>query len=95
MGGYAAILIRTSDTQDLVTTTSSEVPCGHVAEEGRTLTKTGESYQWKDRTTRLVYSYYDRAAHQWEKGTWSKNDPKCSKEGGSRIPDGRSTIGEL
>jgi hypothetical protein len=43
-----------------------------LADEGRTLEKAGESYQWKDRTTWLVYSYYDRAAHQWKKNTWSK-----------------------
>ena len=43
-----------------------------LADEGKTLAKVGDSYQWTDRTTRLVYSYYDRGTHQWKKGTWSK-----------------------
>ncbi len=43
-----------------------------LADEGKTLAKAGDRYQWTNRTTRLVYSYYDRAAHQWKKGTWSK-----------------------
>jgi hypothetical protein len=24
----------------------------------------GENYRWKEKTTRLVYSYYDRSLHQ-------------------------------
>jgi hypothetical protein len=43
-----------------------------LADEGKTLAKVGDSYQWTDRTTRLVYSYYDRGTHQWKKDTWSK-----------------------
>ena len=43
-----------------------------LADEGKTLAKAGDSCQWTDRTTRVVYSYYDRSAHQWKKGTWSK-----------------------
>jgi hypothetical protein len=42
-----------------------------LADEGKTLTKTGDDYQWIHRTTRLVYSSYDRASHQWKKDTWS------------------------
>jgi hypothetical protein len=43
-----------------------------LPDEGKTLAKTGDSYQWIDRTTRLVYSYYDRDTHQLKKDTWSK-----------------------
>ena len=43
-----------------------------LEDEGNTLEKEGEIYQWKDRTTRLVYSYYDRTTHQWKKDTWSE-----------------------
>ena len=56
--------------------------------------KVGESYQWKDRTTRLIYSYYDRDVLQWKKDTWSKtirNTVRSGSEGGGRILDGRST----
>jgi hypothetical protein len=67
LGGYAAILKRTPDTQ--------------VADEGKTLAKAGDSYQWTDRTTRLVYSYYDRTAHQWKKGTWSKTIRNAARRG--------------
>ncbi len=47
-----------------------------LSDEGKTLAKAGDSYQWTDSTTRLVYSYYDRAAHQWKKGTssWSTTE---------------------
>ena len=40
-----------------------------LAEVGRTLEREGENYRWKERTTRLVYTYYDRNSCQWEKGT--------------------------
>ena len=53
-----------------------------LTQEGRTLEKEVENYHWKDRTTRLVYSYYDRAAHQWKKGTWSKRSE--TQQGGRR-----------
>jgi hypothetical protein len=43
-----------------------------LADEGKTLAKAGDSYPWTNRTTRLVYSYYDRTTHQWKKDTWSK-----------------------
>ena len=33
-----------------------------LAEAGRSLTKEGEGYRWKQRTTRLVFSYYDRTS---------------------------------
>ena len=52
-----------------------------LADEGKTLTKTGDSCQWTDRTTRAVYSYYDRVAHQWKKGTWSKTIRNTARRG--------------
>ena len=35
-----------------------------LAEVERTLDKYGKGYQSKERTTRLVYSYYDRTSNQ-------------------------------
>ena len=29
----------------------------------------------------VVYSYYDRAAHQWKKGTWSKTIRNAARRG--------------
>ena len=40
-----------------------------LAEVGRTLEREGENYRWKERTTRLVYTYYDRNSCQWGKCT--------------------------
>ena len=52
-----------------------------LADEGKTLAKAGDSYQWTNRTTRLVYSYYDRATHQWTKDTWSKTIRNAARRG--------------
>ena len=52
-----------------------------LAEVGRTLEREGEHYRWKERTTRLVCSYYDRNSHQWEKGTWSKTIRNAATRG--------------
>ncbi len=52
-----------------------------LADEGKTLAKVGDSCQWTNRTTRLVYSYYDRAAHQWKKDTWSKTIRNAARRG--------------
>ena len=52
-----------------------------LAEVGRTLDKQGDDYQWKDRTTWLVYSYYDKASHQWKRGTWSKTIRNAARRG--------------
>ena len=52
-----------------------------LVDEGKTLAKAGDSYQWTNRTTRVVYSYYDRAAHQWKKGTWSKTIRNTARRG--------------
>jgi hypothetical protein len=35
-----------------------------LAKAGRLLVKEGEGYRWKQRTTRLVFSYYDRISNQ-------------------------------
>ena len=43
-----------------------------LSEVGRTLKREGENYRWKERTTLLVFSYYDRNSCQWKKGTWSR-----------------------
>ena len=43
-----------------------------LAEVGRLLAKEGEGYRWKQRTTRLVFSYYDRTSNQWKRDTWSR-----------------------
>ena len=40
-----------------------------LVDEGRALTKNGKDYKWKDRTTRLVYSYFDMTSNQWGKST--------------------------
>ena len=57
----------------------------NLVDEGRSLTKNGKDYQWKDRTTHLVYySSFDMTSNQWggkSKITWSKNDSQYSEEG--------------
>jgi hypothetical protein len=35
----------------------------YLVDEVKTLAMEGDRYQWTNRTTRLVYSYYDRGAH--------------------------------
>jgi ribonuclease HI len=52
-----------------------------LADEGKTLAKAGDSYQWTNRTTRLVYSYYDRTTHQWKKDTWNKTIRNTTRRG--------------
>lgn len=52
-----------------------------LAEEGHKLERDGENYRWKERTTRLVYSYYDRNSSQWKKGTWSKTICDTTRRG--------------
>ncbi len=51
------------------------------ADEGKTLAKAGDRYQWTDRTTRLVFSYYDRSALQWKKNTWSRTIRNAVRRG--------------
>jgi hypothetical protein len=52
-----------------------------LADEDKTLAKAGDSYPWTNRTTRLVYSYYDRGTHQWKKDTWSKTIRNAARRG--------------
>ena len=52
-----------------------------LAEVGRLLAKEGEGYRWKQRTTRLVFSYYDRISSQWKKGTWSRTIRNTARRG--------------
>jgi hypothetical protein len=43
--------------------------------------KEGDYYRWKERTTRLVYSYYDRKLGQWKKGAWTKTIRNAASRG--------------
>ena len=43
-----------------------------LAEADREIEKEGENSRWQERTTRVVYPYYDRNLRQWKKGTWTK-----------------------
>ncbi len=43
-----------------------------LAEADREMDKEGENSRCQERTTRVVYSYYDRHLVQWKKGTWTK-----------------------
>ena len=52
-----------------------------LTEAGRLLTKEGEGYRWKQRTTRLVFSYYDRILNQWKKGTLSRTIRNVARRG--------------
>jgi hypothetical protein len=52
-----------------------------LAEAGRELEKEGENYRWQERTTRVVYPYYDRNLKQWKKGTWTKTVRNAARRG--------------
>ena len=52
-----------------------------LAEAGRLLSKEGEGYRWKQRTTRLVFSYYDRISNQWKRDTWSRTIRNTARRG--------------
>ena len=52
-----------------------------LAEVGHTLEREGENYRWKQRTTRLVFSYYDRISSQWGKDTWSRTIRNTTRRG--------------
>ena len=43
-----------------------------LAETGRAMEKEGDNFRWKERTTRVVYSYYDGNLGPRKKGTWTK-----------------------
>ena len=52
-----------------------------LVEARRTLAKEGEGYRWKQRTTRLVFSYYDRISSQWKKDTWIRTIRNTGRRG--------------
>ena len=54
-----------------------------LSEAGRSLAKEGEGYRWKQRTTSLVFSYYDRISRQWKKGTWNRTIRNTARTGAS------------
>ena len=51
------------------------------AHRGEPLDKEGENSRWQERTTRVVYSYYDRNLGQWKKGTWTKTIRNTARRG--------------
>ncbi len=51
-----------------------------LAEAGRELEE-GENSRWQERTTRVVYPYFDRNLKQWEKGTWTKTVRNTARRG--------------
>ena len=52
-----------------------------LAEAGRAMEKEGENSRWQERTTRVVYPYYDRNLGQWKKGTWTKTIRNTDRRG--------------
>ena len=52
-----------------------------LAEAGRELEKEGENSRWQERTTRVVYPYFDRNLKQWKKGTWTKTVRNAARRG--------------
>ncbi len=66
-----------------------------LTDEGKKLAKAGDNYQWTNRTTRLVYSYYDRAAHQWKKDTWSKTIRNTTRRGVTESLSGGQSCSNL
>jgi hypothetical protein len=52
-----------------------------LVDEGRALTKNGKDYKWKDRTTRLVYSYFDMTSTLWGKRAWNKTIRNTVRKG--------------
>ena len=52
-----------------------------LAETGHTLEREGENYRWKQRTTRLVFSYYDRISSRLGKDTWSRTIRNTARRG--------------
>jgi hypothetical protein len=52
-----------------------------LAETGREIEKEGANSRWQERTTRVVYPYYDRNNRQWKKGTWTKTILNAARRG--------------
>jgi hypothetical protein len=52
-----------------------------LTETDREMEKEGENSRWKERTTWVVCSYYDRHLVQWKKGTWTKTIRNAARRG--------------
>ena len=52
-----------------------------LAEAGREMEKEGENSRWRERTTRVVYPYYDQNLGKWKKGTWTKTIRNAARRG--------------
>jgi ribonuclease HI len=52
-----------------------------LAEVDRAMEKEEENSRWQERTTRVVYPYYDRNLGQWKKGTWTKTIRNAARRG--------------
>jgi hypothetical protein len=52
-----------------------------LAEAGRGIEKEGENSRCRERTTRVVYPYYDRNLVQWKKVTWTKTIHNVARRG--------------
>jgi hypothetical protein len=60
----------------------------------REMEKEGENFRWQERTTRVVYPYYDRNLRQWKKGTWTKTVRNTARRGAAEsLMDERLQIG--
>ena len=63
-----------------------------LVEAGRSLTKEGEGYRWKQRTTHLVFLYYDRISSQCKKKHMEQDYSKHNKERSDGISVRRTTV---
>ena len=52
-----------------------------LAETDREMEKEGENSRCRERTTWVVYLYYDRHLGQWKKGTWTKTIRNTARRG--------------
>ncbi len=53
----------------------------NLVETGRAMEKERDNYRWKERTTRVVYSYYDRNLGKWKKSKWTKTIRNTARRG--------------
>jgi hypothetical protein len=56
-----------------------------LAETGRAMEKEGDNFRWQERTTRVMYSYYDRNLGQWKKGSWTKTIRNTARRGEAEL----------
>ncbi len=65
-----------------------------LVEVGREMEKEGENSRWRERTTRVVYPYYDRNLGQWKKGTWTRTIRNVARRGSAEsLIEGRLQTG--